>query len=707
MTSIDSLVSPMTVVDSTLLFEKALHSWSAIDLYSLQKELDSKAIEIQDYQRESLIDRKELATQTKDFKKLNNDEKIENFNRLLKSYQNVIDSMNKKSKSVENLFFKVYRSIAEAPDPKPLLKYGLDTISSINELNLLKDENKLLEEKLLKFADYDKLKEQLEKTENQMKIINDTKIKAKENEWKSILEEKESNWLKNEKDKDDQIENLRKQIFEHEINEKMLKLKIKKKSEALGESVDEGEEEKGDDVNEIVIDGKKSNVDSLMITNLKNDLESSKKRIKSLEKRNEELRRDISSSNSNIEIEVQKAKQENNKLISNLESENSLIIAKLEHERKVSKKYEEEIKNLKNNFEKEENQLTNEIKLLKEIKNNTEDYDEIKKELELLKQIQFGGENDEFNSDSNEIEGDSISKIESAIIQRNKKLNNELIELRRKNEELDKQIKNYINHVKECQDEIIKLKDNNVRLENDLINFESTANNSNDDKWETMSMISSIAGGNNNINNNFKGKISPAASIAGGNDNKSVIAKTYGQDNTNNNNNSTLLPIITQQRDRFRNRNKELEEENKKHFSKIVELKREINTLKNDNRELYEKIRFLQYHRTAQNIQQNGGDIESKYRSDYEHDLHPIEQFRIMETKRINSNITPWDRIFVQATRTILSTPFTRWVFVAYCLSLHLLVMILTFSMLGSSNSIHEIEVSSPLTGHKSDILNS
>lgn len=192
MTTIESQanIDTQTVLDSTALFEKALNSWSAIDLSSLQKELDSKALEIQNYQKESLLDRKDLATQTKDFKKLEDNEKINKFNQLLKSYQNVIDSMNKKNKNVETLFFKIYRSIAEAPDPKPLLKSSLENITTSLEVDKLKEDNKLLEEKLLKFADYDKLKEQIEKTEIQMKSINEAEIKAKENEWKSLLEEK-------------------------------------------------------------------------------------------------------------------------------------------------------------------------------------------------------------------------------------------------------------------------------------------------------------------------------------------------------------------------------------------------------------------------------------------------------------------------------------------------------------------------------------
>lgn len=710
MTTIENTKDTSTVVDSTALFEKALNSWSAIDLSNLQKELDSKALEIQNYQKESLIDRKELATQTKDFKKLTDDEKINKFNQLLKSYQNVIDSMNKKNKNIENLFFKVYRSIAEAPDPKPLLKSSLENISTNNELIKIKDENKILEEKILKFADYDKLKEQIEKTEIQMKRINEAEIKAKEDEWKSLLEEKESNWIKDENEKELQIDNLRKQIQDHEINEKMLKLKLKKKSAALGEDEDEDDEIDDQEVNKNKIN--KSNDDKVInfneFENLKNDFENAQKRVKSLENRNEELRREVSLLNSNIEIEIEKTKKEDSKQINNLEGENSLLIAKLEFERKECKSLKEEIENLKKNFDRDSKQLIVEINNLKKFKDIANDYEEIKKELEILKQIQFGDEensdneiNTDISTNINNNNSNGVSKLESAIVQRNKKLNNDLIELRRDNEEKTKKINDFITQINKYEEELNKLKDSNSRLENDLMNFDNNNNiNSNNDKWETMSMISSIAGGSQS---NKSLKVSPAASIAGGNNNNSSLIIN----NNGSNNDISLLPIITQQRDRFRNRNKELEEENKKQFGKTIELKREINSLKNDNRELYEKIRFLEHYQNNQNKNllsnnnQIGGDIENKYKSEYENELHPIEQFRIMETKRINSKISPWERIFIQMTRTILSTSATRWLFVVYCLSLHLLVMILTMCMLRGSTTTTVIETSPNLIGGK------
>ncbi|GME76380.1 unnamed protein product [Ambrosiozyma monospora] len=58
-----------------------------------------------------------------------------------------------------------------------------------------------------------------------------------------------------------------------------------------------------------------------------------------------------------------------------------------------------------------------------------------------------------------------------------------------------------------------------------------------------------------------------------------------------------------------------------------------------------------------------------------------------METKRINSKISPFERIFIQIVNVVLSTKLTRLLFVGYCLLLHLLVMIMTITMVGGDST--------------------
>lgn len=66
-----------------------------------------------------------------------------------------------------------------------------------------------------------------------------------------------------------------------------------------------------------------------------------------------------------------------------------------------------------------------------------------------------------------------------------------------------------------------------------------------------------------------------------------------GDKGVNGSDESSILPIITKQRDRFREKNNELEEELRKLQNKVNDLKRQVNALKHDNEELYERGRYL------------------------------------------------------------------------------------------------------------------
>lgn len=101
---------------------------------------------------------------------------------------------------------------------------------------------------------------------------------------------------------------------------------------------------------------------------------------------------------------------------------------------------------------------------------------------------------------------------------------------------------------------------------------------------------------------------------------------------------TSILPIITSQRDRFRLRNGELEEELRRQFETLSELRTEIKLLQADNLKLYEKVRYLQSYRdegpnnanrSAYQGNSAGRDEElGKYQNKYEESMNPFEAFR-------------------------------------------------------------------------------
>lgn len=102
---------------------------------------------------------------------------------------------------------------------------------------------------------------------------------------------------------------------------------------------------------------------------------------------------------------------------------------------------------------------------------------------------------------------------------------------------------------------------------------------------------------------------------------------------------TSILPIVTSQRDRFRSRNAELEDELRRQFQTISELRAEIKKFQADNLQLYEKVRYMQTYReqgagvggraslTGANNRTGADDI-GEYRARYEEAMNPFQVFR-------------------------------------------------------------------------------
>ena len=65
-------------------FQKAIAAWRGINLSGLIPQLDATASEIVANQRDALVERKEVAQKTKDFRKLDDASKLTEYKSLLK-----------------------------------------------------------------------------------------------------------------------------------------------------------------------------------------------------------------------------------------------------------------------------------------------------------------------------------------------------------------------------------------------------------------------------------------------------------------------------------------------------------------------------------------------------------------------------------------------------------------------------------------------
>lgn len=650
-----------TAIQSSNVFGSALQSWIEIDLPSLQKKLDEQGLQIKEEQKASLINRKTLAAKTKEFRKLDDSEKLEQFKALLKLYQNEIDKLTNKNKEVESYFFGIYRSLAEAPDPRPLLEMSLDSVIESKEAIALRAEVEQLQNELTRKADYDQLKQRLLQNEQKAAEILSSRLRAKEDEFKSLIDEKESNWLEKEKQLENQIKRAQLQIEELRTSKEVTERQLD----------NQHRHEPARDISSAAV------LAELDIVS--RDAQSSKQRIFELEKRNEELRRELSKSQNDIEITS--IRNECSQRVSEIEGENALLAATLNQTRRKLEDASKEHLTKLDACNREISQMTQEIKNLKSRLDETSDYEEIKNELQLLRQIEFGHEDDEQNLQTGE-----ATNIDSILIERNKVLTQQLAEHRSQHNDLQAKIQELQHQLDSSTQELNNLRVLNEKLENDLADFQDVAQSGKFN--DTASLISSFSRAPRHLGRNGSIASMPLSPGLGSNPEE-----------------SSLLPIITKQRDRFREKNNELEEELRKQYAIVSDLKRQMNAMKRDNEELYERTRYLaSFNNRGSPAQRTATgsisgrkllypkpniDLESNpYKQAYESKLHPIEQFRIREQERISSRLSPLERLFISLTRAVLATRTTRYIFFVYCLGLHVIVASITIYAMNLTTSM-------------------
>ncbi|CAI4575718.1 BCN_G0032480.mRNA.1.CDS.1 [Saccharomyces cerevisiae] len=636
----------------TSVYSHALDIWAKADLTNLQRELDADVIEIKDKETLSLNSRKSLATETKKFKKLEPEEKLNNVNKIIKQYQREIDNLTQRSKFSEKVLFGVYEKLSEAPDPQPLLQSSWEKLGKIDDSKELKEKISYLEDKLAKYADYETLKSRLLDLEQSSAKTLAKRLTAKTQEINSTWEEKGRNWKEREAD-------LLKQLTNVQEQNKALEAKISKNIDIEGNGNEDGDQENNQ---------KEVSTRIAEYNLVTQELETTQARIYQLEKRNEELSGALAKATSEAEKETELHAKELK--LNQLESENALLSASYEQERKSTSHAINELKEQLHSIVAESESYKSELETVRRKLNNYSDYNKIKEELSALKKIEFGVNEDDSDNDIRS-EDKNDNTFESSLLSANKKLQATLAEYRSKSTAQEKERNELKKFVDQLKQQIAILKEANEKLETDLEKVENVSPHFN----ETASMMSGVT---RQVNNRTSHKMSPTSSIIG-----------IPEDGELSGNQSTLLPIVTKQRDRFRSRNMDLEKQLRQGNSEKGKLKLEISKLKGDNTKLYERIRYLQsYNNNNAPVNQSteGIDVESQYSRVYDESLHPMANFRQNELNHYkNKKLSALEKLFSSFAKVILQNKMTRMVFLFYCIGLHGLVFMMSMYVINIS----------------------
>ena len=628
-------------------------------------QLDVTAADIVTHQKDAVLERKEVAQRTKDFRKLDDTEKLSEYKTLLKSYQTFIDLITTHGKESSSAFLQLYTTISDAPDPFPLLEASVEALVTAEDVvPRLTKENTDLRKRV------DKLTQDLESTESQLQSERQGRKEAEEgsgkktdeveDSWRKVLEEKENNWSTKEKTFEEKIESQDRLFKELRANYEV--------SQRLGQHEQDNAAQKA------------ASAELQLITS---DLEKTSNRLAEVQARNEQLRIELA------QMSSQSSKSSNDDAqVLRLQSENSSLLRKMDNlrfEREAERSSQaDQIKQLgrqKESAQQESHDLRTRIQ-------KYSDYDEVKRELDMLRSIELSANDDGEDTEITENGTTEKNSLEQLLLTRNKKLSNDLTLMRVSHKEITEQLdelKTELDKTKIDLDESQKL---SSKLENDLTQLQEEAASG------LPSSGMSVAGTyvSRYPQSTRRGRSSPTSSIISGFDGNS-----RGDSFRSEGGGSGILPMVQAQRDRFKQKTTQLEEELQKTYGIVSSLRQEVASLQKDNLSLYEKSRYVSaYSRTgttssAYDDHRHAGttnDDGGRWKAQYEANISPFAAFQGREASRAYKRMSVPERMVFSLTRIVLATRTSRNLFAGYCLALHVLVFFMLYWMSAATSHI-------------------
>jgi homeobox protein cut-like len=488
----------------------------------------------------------------------------------------------------------------------------------------------------------------------------DDRIKEVESSWNAVIEERKDNWEAKEKSLEEKVGNQERLLNElrasYEVNQR------------LGKA---GEDQ----------ESHRAKASSAELEMLHSDIERTSTRLAEVEARNEQLRLELAQAKSSISSQPEKSLEDDPGYM-RMRSENSSLIRRLDASRMEKESMKRDLDTQLRTRERETLHLREEKETLKAKVEKWGDYEDIKQELEVLKSIEFStGDDDEVRDkvEASEDKGDSLEKL---LLSRNKKLGDELTVLRVSHHDLQSKLEDLQEELSRTNAELEKSQNLNQKLEEDLENMQAEGANA-------FPSGASVAGTYVTRAQARKGRISPTSSIISGLDPRSAPGEREPMGGG-----SGILPMVAAQRDRFKKRNGELENELSETHRTVVQLRQEVAALQKDNLNLYEKTRYVStYNRggatatsssaysanpnpTAVTIGGTGnpGMAMDRYRQAYESNISPFAAFRGRESARAYRRMSLPERVVYSITRMVLASRTSRNLFAAYCVALHVVV---------------------------------
>jgi len=401
---------------------------------------------------------------------------------------------------------------------------------------------------------------------------------------------------------------------------------------------------------------------------LMDEVERAQARLVSLEREKGDLRSQLQTTN-----------EDESKSSDYLES-SDILESSLNAKEKIISELNAELRNIESTLSSEREMHVNELKkltasltekesALMELKKELQErptqktVDDLKKKVQILQAVGYNSiEAEDWELATN---GEEMSKLEALLLDKNRKMEHELTQLKVKIsektsllDEAEKRIAELTSKVEEQQKLILKLEDDILKGYSSTDRRASLLND-----WDLQEIGSSEAS-------------------------EGTDPRYASPDQDQN----SMLKVICNQRDRFRARLRETEEELRKLKEKYAMLTVELEKTKADNVQLYGKIRYVQDYshdkivsrgpkKYAEDIESGSSDVEAKYKKMYEDDINPFAAFSKKEKDQRYKELGLRDKITLSSGRFLLGNKYARTFIFFYSIGLHLLVFTLLYRM--------------------------
>ncbi|XP_061326414.1 homeobox protein cut-like 1 isoform X7 [Pezoporus occidentalis] len=406
--------------------------WKRFDLQQLQRELDATATILANRQDESEQSRKKLIEQSREFKKNTPEDLRKQVAPLLKSFQGEIDALGKRSKEAEAAFLNVYKRLIDVPDPVPALDLGQQLQLKVQRMHDIETENQKLRETL---EEYNK---EFAEVKNQEVTIKTLKEKIREyeqtlkNQAENIALEKEQKLQNDFAEKERKLQETQmstaSKLEEAEHKVQALQTALEKTRTELFDLKTKYDEETTAKADEI----------EMIMT----DLERANQRAEVAQREAETLREQLSSANKSLQLATQIQKAPDVEQAIEVLTRSSLEVELAAKEREIAQLVEDvqrlqgSLTKLRENSSSQisqlEQQLTAKNSTLKQLEEKLKgqaDYEEVKKELNILKSMEFAP------SESSGAQ-DASKPLEVLLLEKNRSLQSENATLRITNSDL-------------------------------------------------------------------------------------------------------------------------------------------------------------------------------------------------------------------------------------------------------------------------------